>query len=120
MKSTYQMATKYFKADEGKETLDGKYQGSDVLETRSYTYKTGAQYKGLWRGGLRHGYGTMIWLDGARYEGEWEYNQAAGNGKFFHVDGDIYEGRWLNNKANGQGVYTNIKGARYQGDWKED
>lgn len=49
------MATKYFKSEEGKETLDGTYKDNDTLESRTYKYKSGAVYVGQWRGGLRHG-----------------------------------------------------------------
>jgi hypothetical protein len=49
------MATKYFKADEGRETLDGKFKSNTAIEKRKYTYKSGAVYDGFWKGGLRHG-----------------------------------------------------------------
>lgn len=107
------VASKYFKGDEAAETLKGKYDENAPLKIKTHTYKTGAIYSGSWKGGLRHGSGTMVWPDTARYEGQWQFNQACGKGKFFHIDGDIYEGEWLNNKANGQGIYTNTKGARY-------
>jgi hypothetical protein len=44
MKSAYNMATKYFKSEEGKETLNGTYVDKGVLETRTYKYRTGAVY----------------------------------------------------------------------------
>ena len=99
--------TKYFKGMESYETLTGVYNKNKPIELKAYTYKTGAVYNGQWKGGLRHGNGTMVWTDGAKYEGEWSYNQAHGNGKFYHSDGDVYDGSWINNKANGSGVYTN-------------
>jgi len=77
-KSNYEMATKYFKSDEGKETLGGAFKADSPIEIRSYTYKSGAIYNGEWKGGLRHGEGKMVWLDGARYEGNWEFNLASG------------------------------------------
>lgn len=55
VKSTYEMAAKYFKSDEGKETLDGKYDENAKTEVRKYKYKSGALYNGEWKGGLRHG-----------------------------------------------------------------
>ena len=99
--------TKYFKEQESNETLGGIYEKNSPIQLKQYTYKTGAIYNGQWKGGIRHGNGTMIWTDGARYEGEWSYNMASGNGKFYHSDGDIYDGKWANNKAMGYGVYTN-------------
>jgi hypothetical protein len=44
MKSAYNMATKYFKSEEGKETLGGTFDGKGALETRTYKYRTGAVY----------------------------------------------------------------------------
>ena len=62
---------RYFKNSEAAETLCGFYDDGDEIETRDYTYKTGAVYSGQWKGGMRHGWGTMTWDDGAKYEGEW-------------------------------------------------
>ena len=115
MRLTSEVQSKYFKADEAKETLNGEFSQNEPVVHRVHTYKTGAVFTGQWKGGLRHGKGTMVWPDNARYEGDWQYNMACGKGKFFHTDGDIYDGEWLNNKANGHGVYTNVKGARYEG-----
>ena len=33
---------------------------------------------GEWKGGMRHGRGTMKWPDGAKYDGEWAFNFACG------------------------------------------
>lgn len=70
-KSTYEMATKYFKSEEGKETLRGQFEANGQTQKRTFTYSTGAHYDGEWRGGLRHGSGTMKWADGAIYTGQW-------------------------------------------------
>lgn len=115
-------ASKYFKVDEAHETVASrkKFDQNAPLKNKVHTYRTGAIYTGQWKGGLRHGQGTMVWADNARYEGGWQLNSACGKGKFYHTDGDIYDGDWLFNKANGHGVYTNIKGARYEGKWKQD
>ena len=64
--------SKYFKKEEAQETLTSeKYDPDAAIETRSYTYATGAVYDGEWMGGLRHGKGKMKWSDGCQYEGEW-------------------------------------------------
>ena len=60
------------------ETTKGFFKSNRQLETKDYSYKTGASYSGQWNGGLRHGKGTMIWTDQARYTGQWQYNQACG------------------------------------------
>lgn len=54
-----EMVSKYFKNDESRETLKGIFKESDKVVYRVHTYKTGAVYKGQWKGGLRHGTGTM-------------------------------------------------------------
>mmetsp|Transcript_5186 Transcript_5186/g.6911 ORF Transcript_5186/g.6911 Transcript_5186/m.6911 type:complete len:109 (+) Transcript_5186:303-629(+) len=74
MKLTCEVQSKYFKSDEAKETLNGVYRDEASLEHKVYTYRTGAVYTGQWKGGLRHGKGTMVWVDSARYEGDWNYN----------------------------------------------
>jgi hypothetical protein len=66
--------SKYFKNDESRETLKGIFKESDKVVFRVHTYKTGAVYKGQWKGGLRHGHGVMQWPDNARYDGQWEFN----------------------------------------------
>ena len=70
-KMAAEVQSKYFKNDEAKETLDGTYDDNAPLKRRVHTYKTGAIYTGEWKGGLRHGRGSMVWADNARYEGEW-------------------------------------------------
>lgn len=71
LKLTCEVQSKYFKSDEAKETLNGAYRDNARLEHKVYTYRTGAVYTGQWKGGLRHGKGTMVWVDSARYEGDW-------------------------------------------------
>ena len=71
MRMTVEMQSKYFKAEEGKETLHGVYRDDQKITTRTHAYRSGATFSGSWKGGLRHGQGTMVWPDGARYEGEW-------------------------------------------------
>ena len=52
-------------------------------ETRqAYIYKSGAVYKGEWKGGYRHGFGEMEWPDKTVYRGEFMRGKANGNGKF--------------------------------------
>ena len=64
--------SQYFKKEEAQETLTSdKYDPDAAIETRTYTYATGAVYEGEWKGGLRHGNGKMKWSDGCQYEGEW-------------------------------------------------
>lgn len=69
----FETGAKYFKSLENKETLSSKDKFDKNAPTviKEYTYTTGAVYNGEWKGGLRHGKGTMKWPDAASYEGEW-------------------------------------------------
>ena len=99
-------ASRYFTAEEARETLDPSRKYSRNKETRAYTFKSGAIYEGEWLGGFRHGKGIQKWVDGAQYEGEWAEGKAHGKGTFTHTDGDMYTGNWANDKANGHGKYS--------------
>ena len=68
--------SKYFKMEEANETLKGVFDQDAPIEEREYQYKTGSIYSGQWKGGMRHGHGTMKWIDGASYQGEWQLNVA--------------------------------------------
>lgn len=77
MKSNMREGSRYFKADEGRETLTkSKFDPKQKREKREkHFYKTGSTYEGEWRGGFRDGFGVQVWPDGASYEGDWLYNR---------------------------------------------
>ena len=56
--------------------MRGVFDQNAPIEEREYQYKTGSVYFGQWKGGMRHGIGTMKWIDGASYQGEWQLNVA--------------------------------------------
>ena len=60
----------YFPAEEAKETI-GLYEDDGYLVERTHRYKTGAVYAGEWKGGMRHGRGTIEWADRVFYAGDW-------------------------------------------------
>lgn len=79
------MKKKYFLDEEFAETLQAKqvYRDDARIVKKEYIYEsTGARYSGEWKGGFRHGYGEMEWVDGARYEGQWCLGKAWGKGIF--------------------------------------
>ena len=62
-------SSKYFSEFESKETVSERLY-TNVRELRGpYKFKSGAIYKGEWKGGLRDGFGTQQWPDGAKYVG---------------------------------------------------
>jgi len=116
-----QVSSRYFTQEESRETLGKIYNPNAQRESRPpYKFKSGAIYKGEWKGGFRDGKGEQVWPDGAKYDGMWKDNKAHGQGIFWHIDGDTYEGNWVNGKANGFGKYVHKNGACYEGEWKDD
>jgi hypothetical protein len=83
---------RYFLDNEFGETLSEQiYDPNAPIVEKEYVYEsTGAKYEGQWKGGFRHGQGTMMWHDGARYEGEWQLGRAWGQGTFTHSKGEIF------------------------------
>ena len=82
------------------ETVAGKADGNGVAE---YSLKNGnntviAKYKGQWKDGMRHGFGTMVYRDGMEYEGEWKYDKKDGTGSMVGLDGIKMFGEFKDNK----------------------
>ena len=109
--------SQYFTREEGAETLDNTkpFDLNQKHVFRKHTYKSGAHYEGQWKGGMRHGAGTMTWPDGTKYEGTWDYNAAHGLGILIQKDGAEYDGRFKNNMCFGKGKYKNAHGGVYKG-----
>lgn len=66
----------------------GVYKFSDDWE--------GDVYKGNFKDGKRHGYGTYYWSEGSKYEGNWSNGNQHGEGKYTFADGEVTEGEWSN------------------------
>ena len=69
---------------------------------------------------IKHGLGTINYLNGSVYEGMWVMGMREGYGRLIHPNGDMYEGDWMNDKANGQGTFSNMQGYVYEGTWVDD
>jgi hypothetical protein len=67
----------------------------NTRKKRVITYKSGV-YEGEAKGGLRDGYGKMVWNDRCEYEGNWAFGYPEGYGKFVFKDKETFEGRWVN------------------------
>jgi hypothetical protein len=91
--------TSHFSKEESAETLNTKdpFDWKTQPTVRSHTYASGAEYRGYWLGGMRHGQGTMEWADGSSYEGNWEYNTAFGKGVYRQSKGGWYDGDFVAN-----------------------
>ncbi|CAE7318671.1 rsph10b, partial [Symbiodinium sp. KB8] len=50
------------------------------------------RYEGGFRGGARHGVGTLYYADGAKYTGTWREGLKEGLGVMVSADGAVYEG----------------------------
>ena len=63
------------------------------------------QYRGEWRIGLRHGFGTYVSKEGDVYTGEWKNDKKHGRGVEKMGDGiTIYEGNFVDGRWHGTGV----------------
>ena len=72
-KQKSELESAYFGTLERRATLERKksFNPKQKIESRKYTYESGATYDGEWLGGMRHGNGTMSWADGTRFVGRW-------------------------------------------------
>ncbi|CAD8170457.1 unnamed protein product [Paramecium octaurelia] len=91
----------------------------DLPKLGPYEYNDQTVYYGQYKNGLKHGYGTQIWIDGSIYEGQWQKNSAQGIGRLIHCGGDVYIGEWQNDKANGYVIYYGQQGNLYSCRWRK-
>ena len=87
----------------------------------TYTYASGALYKGEFLRGYIHGKGKMIFDDKESfYEGDWVLAQKHGHGKYVWANGSVYEGDYKFDNMDGTGKYVWPDGSVYEGDYKFD
>jgi hypothetical protein len=67
---------------------------------------------------LRHGYGTLNYIDGGRYSGDWANNNKHGHGCYSYPDGTAYLGDWKQDKKHGFGDFTGKYGSVTKSEWK--
>ena len=96
------------------------------IETRSYTFPSGAKYSGAFLGTKKHGFGLWEHPSGDLYEGTFRYNKHEGWGMYkIGKSGKHYVGSWKNGKMDGWGCYyfneqkTEYFIGTYVGDAKE-
>ena len=84
-------------------------------------WSNGAEYKGSFKDGIKHGFGTYTWPNNEqKYVGNWHEGQRTGEAILTFKDGSSYEGGWVNDMKEGKGVYTYSDGSKYEGYWKND
>lgn len=64
----YKRHARYFTREEIFETVS-KSESLGPVRRTDHAYENGGVYSGEWRGGFRHGTGSMVWPDGASYHG---------------------------------------------------
>jgi len=84
-----------------------------------------SNYDGEWLKGLKHGLGTMIFMNGDKYIGNWENDKMVGEGLLEYSDGNpnnysTYRGDWDNNMREGYGELKFRDGRAYNGYWEGD
>ncbi|KAL7865516.1 hypothetical protein SRHO_G00107630 [Serrasalmus rhombeus] len=91
------------------------------------TFNKYDRYKGHWKEGKMHGFGTYWCATGEVYEGSFRENQRHGHGMLSSgrlaspSSSSVFVGHWLHDKKNGYGVFDDItKGEKYMGMWLED
>ncbi|XP_027020317.2 alsin isoform X1 [Tachysurus fulvidraco] len=84
------------------------------------------RYKGHWKEGKMHGFGTFWYANGEVYEGSFQENLRHGHGmlssgRLASSSSSVFVGQWVHDKKSGYGILDNItKGEKYMGMWLED
>jgi len=101
----------------------GNYKGSFFNGMRGgigeYVFYT-QKYEGEWKDNLKHGVGTMYYVDGSSYKGDWSYDRQDGKGVLQDDLGNTYEGEWKSGKKQGKGKVIYQNGDYYEGIWEND
>ena len=107
--------------------LAGIYRGGckDGLAEGYGEARGGAEYRGEFHAGRKHGQGIKTWPSGDRYEGGFVEDLKEGSGEYTWsargpAAGERYSGAYLNDRRHGHGVYAWPSGDRYAGEWEND
>ena len=71
-------------------------------------YNDGKQYSGMWKNGIWHGYGEMIYQNKDIYCGNFVNGLRDLHGIYTWSNGNTYEGVWKNNEVH-DGIVNNKK-----------
>eukprot|EP01017_Pseudomicrothorax_dubius_P047283 TRINITY_DN846_c0_g4_i1.p1 TRINITY_DN846_c0_g4~~TRINITY_DN846_c0_g4_i1.p1 ORF type:complete len:339 (+),score=104.90 TRINITY_DN846_c0_g4_i1:480-1496(+) len=112
----------------------------EEVEWAEEHYSDGSHYRGFKRGDLRHGRGTLRYVNGGVYDGSWVDGKMEGFGRMLFASGNVaYEGWFREDKFDGEGILYNeepepceeefdykdfggleSKWTRYEGEFKND
>ena len=105
-----QMVGEVLEALEGELQLDER---GNVEGLARATWPDGATYVGQFRGGLRHGHGTVKWANGDVYVGDYENGEMHGRGTYSHANGDVVLSLHDANQHKGPGIWLEKASGRY-------
>ena len=107
------------KIDENGQTTQDK-SSENYTGKAQVQYPNGDIYDGMFKDGLRDGYGSMTYPEaGTKYEGEWKNNLKDGIGKMTFGNEGEYTGHFTAGQRCGEGVYKYLKTKDlYSGNWK--
>lgn len=77
-------------------------------------------YWGMWKAGVREGFGVLCSRDGYCYGGEWLNDKRHGTGRAFYPDGTQYQGEWKDDVRSGVGLFTYTNKVVISGSWEGD
>lgn len=93
----------------------------DFSQHKIEKLEDGSSYVGeLKSGGVREGYGRMVYKNKSVYEGNWKNGFREGRGRYVSKSGNFYFGDFLNDKKEGDGVEIEKDGSYFLGQWKND
>lgn len=94
-----------------------KFDGEGQLVFREYMDEK--EYKGSFKSGRRHGYGTIYYKNGDVYVGEIYEDMRQGKGKLTFGRGGWVDGQWRKDLLDGDVVYSHRDGFLYEGPYVE-
>ena len=66
-------------------------------------HASGDHHDGVFRDGLKHGEGSMLYKSGESYKGPWRRDKRHGQGLSISSNGIVYEGLFIDDRMSGHG-----------------
>eukprot|EP01041_Mallomonas_annulata_P008486 gene8486-17491_t len=94
---------------------DGEYMYGVRHGHGTLAYLNGDIFEGEFKFGRKNGQGELRFADGSKQSGEYQDDQLHGTGKNEYKNGDIYEGEFKNGFKHGKGILKYANGDVYEG-----